>query len=407
MREARVAPTSNPTEHDSPRAARRARVLRPWRLALLIYAVLLTTATHWPRLQLTPEIPASDKTIHLIVFGTLAILLWRSAWLGPRWMVALVALAWAGLDEVSQGIPFLHRTVSWYDWIANACGITCAMAVIWAMRPIQDAEQLDGPNQARSRLFEFTFDDMFATRQPWLIGMATLVACAIVIGIAHFLLPTQRSVGIFGLVVVIVAIHALYLIYRGIFFRRFQQVLRDRPCLECGAMADDDSRDDQRSIACVTCGAMRSQSSFALSPRPPLAAVLRVSAMPALVAFTGITAMFALVLLLPYAYNLTITTPTGRSLAPRLAQLLGRLPPELNSAIDLTLYMLLIAVVIRLWRGRFAAYVDRAVRCRYCGHDLHGTPVNERGEGHCGECGTAFTRGLTVATRPETADEHG
>ena len=78
------------------------------------------------------------------------------------------------------------------------------------------------------------------------------------------------------------------------------------------------------------------------------------------------------------------------------------MPPALNSAIDLTLYVLLIAVVIRVWRRRFAAYVDRAVRCHACGHDLHGTPTNERGEGHCGECGEAFTRVLTT----ETTEKH-
>lgn len=410
MREARVVPTPVSPVDPAPRIARRSRVLRSWRIALVGYALALTTATHWPRLALSAEIPASDKTIHLIAFGMLTLLLWRSSLFDPRtplWLVAIIAYAWAGLDEVSQGIPFLHRSVSWYDWIANACGITCALAIIWSMRPLQDAEQLDGPNQARSRLFEFTFDDMFATRRPWLIGFATLLACAIVIVFGHFILPTPRAVGVFGLIVVIIAIHVLYLVYRGIFFRRFEQVLREKPCLECGSIQRQPSESAFRLSPCESCGADRHASSFVLTPRPSFAAVARVSAIPALVAFAGISAMFSLVLLLPYIYSLTITTPTGRSAAPRFAQLLGRMPPTLNSAIDLTLYVLLIAVVIRLWRGRFAAYVDRAVRCRKCGHDLHGTPTNERGEGVCGECGEAFTRAITTERSIETADERG
>ena len=150
MRNAHAAPSHAAMIDPSLRAGRRSRVLRSRRLALLLYALLLTVATHWPRLALSPEIPASDKTIHLIAFGILTILLWRSGLFGPRWLVAIIALAWAGIDEVSQGIPVLHRSVSWHDWIANACGVTCAMAIIWAMRPMQDAEQLDGPNQVAS-----------------------------------------------------------------------------------------------------------------------------------------------------------------------------------------------------------------------------------------------------------------
>ena len=58
-------------------------------------------------------------------------------------------------------------------------------------------------------------------------------------------------------------------------------------------------------------------------PRPSLSAVVRISLMPALLAFAGITLMFAMVLLIPYLYSLSINTPSGRSASPRIAQMVG------------------------------------------------------------------------------------
>lgn len=368
-------------------------MLRPWRWLLLIYAVALTIATHWPRLQLSPEIPASDKTIHMLAFGLLTVLLWRSGLIGPRWLVALVALCWAGIDEISQGIPALQRTVSWHDMIANACGVLCAAALLWAMRPPQEAEQLAGPNQARARLFEFTFDEMFAHRRPWNIGIATGLACAIIIAVGRQWLPSPRAMAVFDLILVIVAAHVLYLIYRRIFFGRLEEVRQKQPCLRCGT--SQPAQGDEHE--CPLCGGERQVAAFAMPARPSIGAIARVSLVPALVAFLGIAGMFAMVLLVPYLYGLAISSPggSGRHIAPRLAQALGRLPPEVSSIVDLTVYILLLAVVVRLWRRAMASFIDRAVRCQRCGHDLHGTPVNQHGEGHCGECGTTFTREMT------------
>ena len=46
-----------------------------WRSAFVIYALLLTIATHWPSLQLgTEESPWPDKLLHMLAFGGLAFL---------------------------------------------------------------------------------------------------------------------------------------------------------------------------------------------------------------------------------------------------------------------------------------------------------------------------------------------
>jgi hypothetical protein len=405
--------TSTESNTRSPVDARTARVLRPWRIALVIYGLALTTATHWPRLRLSPEIPTSDKVIHMLAFAMLTLLLWRSAWLGPRWLAAIVALAWASIDEVSQGIPALRRTVSWHDLVANICGVISAMALLWAMRRIPNDSEYLRPSEVRARLFAFTFDEMFSRSKPWLIGgVVASVTVAIILGVRPYL-SSPQAVGTFGIIAFIVALHVLYFTYRFVFFREYQRVLADMPCMKCGAPGSQARLNESDGVECGVCKADRNGTGVRPPSRVSYAAIARVSLFPAAIALGGLAVLFGMVLVLPHVYGWMLATPSGRGTMPRLGQVLGRLPPSLTTVIDLTVYMLLIAVVIRAWRKRFAAYVDRAVRCRNCGHDLHGTPINERGKGHCGECGTPFNRftpehvARIVQAERETAEQRG
>ena len=102
---------------EAARTGRRAG--RAWRFGLIAYAIALTTGTHWPRLRLGPEVPATDKMIHLVAFGGLTLLLWRTRWIRHLGVLFVVCAAWSALDEVSQGLPVLNRFVSWYDIVAN------------------------------------------------------------------------------------------------------------------------------------------------------------------------------------------------------------------------------------------------------------------------------------------------
>jgi hypothetical protein len=224
------------------------------------------------------------------------------------------------------------------------------------------------------------------------IAIALGLTSAALIAVGRILLSSPRAVGVFGLVVATIAAHALYLLYRSLFFGCMREVLRDKPCLSCGGSVKWQARQGAMIATCASCGSEYADSDYLLPPRPSLRAVLRISLMPATVAMLGVLALFAVVLLIPSLYGWTIASGGGRSTMPRLAQILGRMPRETSSAIDLTIYALLIALVARLWRVRMAAHLDRAVRCMRCGHDLRGTPINERGEGHCGECGEAFVR---------------
>ena len=65
---------------------------RPWRILFVAYAIGLTVATHWPDFRLAPEVPATDKSLHMLAFAGLAWLLWRTRWIRTRRVVALVGL---------------------------------------------------------------------------------------------------------------------------------------------------------------------------------------------------------------------------------------------------------------------------------------------------------------------------
>jgi hypothetical protein len=120
----------------------------------------------------------------------------------------------------------------------------------------------------------------------------------------------------------------------------------------------------------------------------------RLTIRPTMVAFSVLVLGFALILLAPWLYSLLLQgsqTSSSSVMAMRLAQAIGRLPDELVRVIDLSLYLLLFAAAMRIYRTRLAKFYDRAVVCARCGHDLRGTPT-EHGIGRCGECGAAFAR---------------
>jgi len=362
------------------------RIARPWRWAFVIYLLTLTIATHWPNLRLGPEVPASDKMIHLLGFGTLALLLWQTRRIGSRWLIWIITVAWALLDELTQGIPALNRTVTWEDMLANTLGVTVAVALLWASKPLGDPDAL---NQRRLRLMEFGFEEMFSRREPWVIGIGGLIASALLIFIASRFLE-GASLGTAGLIIVAVAAIAMYFLCRRVWLREMARIRAVRPCLTCGST-------DISENVCTTCGTRRVTEVFDLPQRPPWRRMLRLGLGPVLLAVAATLLIFAAILITPIVYDWLLSGGAGgvgsRSFgAPRLARWIGTLPPELTSAIDVSLYLLIVATVVRMYRTRLARWHDRAAVCEACGHDLRGTPTDETGSGHCGECGRSFLR---------------
>jgi VanZ family protein len=109
--------------------SRRAR-----RFVFIAYAILLATATHWPSLAIgDPQSAARpDLPIHVAAFGLLTALLIACAFFGgalsPRNILIStpIAGAYSALDEASQAIPILDRSVSPEDLLANLLGVTLA-----------------------------------------------------------------------------------------------------------------------------------------------------------------------------------------------------------------------------------------------------------------------------------------
>ncbi|MCP3905754.1 MAG: hypothetical protein GY715_19175 [Planctomycetes bacterium] len=122
-----------------PRSPRRAT--RLWRVVFVVYALLLTTATHWPRLELPPISPFGDKTVHFLAFALLTWLLWRSQWIRHRLALTVTALAWSALDEVAQAIPGVNRFVTAPDLVANGLGVVSVGLWLWALEPPRDGRR--------------------------------------------------------------------------------------------------------------------------------------------------------------------------------------------------------------------------------------------------------------------------
>ena len=106
------------------------------RVVFVLYALALTTATHWPALSVgTETFPAPDKPMHMIAFGGLLVGLWWTRWVPRLWQAGLIVLVWTALDELSQSIEVLQRTFSPQDMVAGQLGVVTALAWVWALGP--------------------------------------------------------------------------------------------------------------------------------------------------------------------------------------------------------------------------------------------------------------------------------
>jgi len=108
---------------------------RPARVALVLYAIALSTLTHWPRLRVeNADIPRLDLLAHLGAYGLLGFITGLAAPFGPvtRARPAALTLAalllYAAIDESTQAIPGLGRFAGFDDYAANALGLTLGLA---------------------------------------------------------------------------------------------------------------------------------------------------------------------------------------------------------------------------------------------------------------------------------------
>tara|TARA_R110002095_G_scaffold95372_1_gene83295 strand:- start:8707 stop:9114 length:408 start_codon:yes stop_codon:yes gene_type:complete len=114
------------------------------RTALILYWMLLFTATHIPLKKGTLP-PGTDVPLHFIAYAGLSFLL--TWWLSLKWdkltfkrlLIVFVGVSLFGvLDELLQGIPVLHREPSIDDWVADTTGALLGMVLFLAIhKPCQ------------------------------------------------------------------------------------------------------------------------------------------------------------------------------------------------------------------------------------------------------------------------------
>jgi VanZ family protein len=128
------------TPASSPRI--RGRLARLLAALTAAYTVVLVLATHYPRPeQFLGANPPSDKALHFMAYGALALLAGGTLALARRWSAArAVGLAgllavFAVLDEITQ--PLFSRAAEPLDWVFDCVGIGIGLAVVAAVRMVR------------------------------------------------------------------------------------------------------------------------------------------------------------------------------------------------------------------------------------------------------------------------------
>jgi|LakMenEpi03Aug12_release.lakeMendotaPanAssembly.Ray.scaffolds.fasta_scaffold49864_2 VanZ family protein len=101
------------------------------------YTAFLVWATHHPRPEflLGPN-PPSDKTLHFIAYGGLAVLAAGTLALARHWtpprsaVLAGVLAIFAAVDEITQ--PFFKRSSEPLDWVYDCLGIGLGIVAVAA-----------------------------------------------------------------------------------------------------------------------------------------------------------------------------------------------------------------------------------------------------------------------------------
>lgn len=367
-------------------AARLARVARPWRVVLILYALALEIGTHWPRLELgTDGFPISDKMIHTAAFAGGAVLLWLSGWIRrPRW-IFLTVVAWAALDEITQGFPGLGRTSSAVDLLAGAIGAGLIAALLWAMAPIG---RPDGPARlAHARAVWGIEESLGRWSAVGLVLLGALLVAPVgaMIGRWIFLLPRieRPAEGIVegALLGAAAGAHMTMEVLR----RRFLARAPHR-CFACDAEAPASVEAVGRA-ACSGCGA----TLLAWQWKDP----------PTVRIVTGVQIVLAALSVATLMVFVTFgaTLGVGTLAIKRQWTLIGDIGAayrDLGYAMHLVIELFWVALVaavgVRLMRWRLAKVLDHQhERCVSCRFDLRGTATSH-GEGTCPECGGRFAR---------------
>lgn len=327
-------------------------------------AVLYLVGSHWPRLEMEPvgdgPGPSPDKFLHFIAFLLLALPAWWTGWFRGLGMLWLAGLGFAVFDEVTQWLLPIERDLTVEDLLCDACGVTAAVAVLAASRPMGDPQSRRVASQRR--IAEAT---LLSKPSNWLVLAATS-ALGIVVLVPVAVLASgplrieARAMAVAGAAIG-AAIAGLVALEFGI-GAAVGRLRASGACLRCGEGGPEER--------CAGCGATRHGNDWSRPPRPPLGVWFDAAWWP--MARAGLAATAVLVALG------WVGEPWRRS--PDHATV-GRV-------LDLTVLFAAAAWAVhgaRRRRSRILAAADR--RCIACGHDLRGRPAGES-VARCPECGT-------------------
>ena len=102
-----------------------------------VFAGAIATLTHWPRLSVQSPLPRTDLAVHFPAFAIWTFLLIAAEPFGRFASRAnlvkstLVALLYTVVDELTQGLPILHRKIDPADIAANASGAAFGAFTAW------------------------------------------------------------------------------------------------------------------------------------------------------------------------------------------------------------------------------------------------------------------------------------
>jgi hypothetical protein len=277
----------------------------------------------------------------------------------------------------------VNRHFTFEDIAANMLGVLVVVVWLWALRPIGgDA------NRRRLQLQQHAFDEIRGPR-VWILVGAVLFACAAPIALLWGRIAAEQTARVIILAAVAAAIATtsiLYLAWR----KQLRVIAERRPCYACNASCTGLALDGGRG-SCPPCGSPIAAGQWSPPPLPSSRALVSMIGWPFAATLVVITLVVTVLLAAAFANAVS----PGHALLARALHAIGRIPPGLTAPLDLSLCLMLFALAAAWYRRRLARYVDQALVCRTCGHDLRATPTAgaaETGEGRCGECGAAFVR---------------
>ena len=115
----------------------RGRLARALAAMTAAYTLVLVWATHYPKPErFLGANPPSDKALHFLAYGALAVLAAGTLALARRWTAARAVglgaglAAFAAVDELTQ--PLFSRDAEPLDWIFDSIGIVVGLAAVAA-----------------------------------------------------------------------------------------------------------------------------------------------------------------------------------------------------------------------------------------------------------------------------------